>query len=193
MTDRIRHAMIPHLIAELNRDGIAGLPEYEQKLWNNAGNATAFRDHFLEADVALMFSRHGFAVTMQDSPENVQQVSDVFLKPRGYNLTFEPTEDPAEWRGGVTDSGLFWRMNLKKPLDKGGLEISDKRSEGRLAGIKPKDELSMLQTNIKAIQSRWEGGYEGDWWKNLTDKMEANDPQAIQDYKDYQDYSFISK
>ena len=69
MTDRIRHAMIPHLIAELNRDGIAGLPEYEQKLWNNAGNATAFRDHFLEADVALMFSRHGFAVTMQDSPD----------------------------------------------------------------------------------------------------------------------------
>ena len=69
MTDRIRHAMIPHLIAELNRDGIAGLPEYEQALRNNAGNANVFLDRFLEANVALMFARHGFAVTMQDRPD----------------------------------------------------------------------------------------------------------------------------
>jgi hypothetical protein len=69
MTDRIRDVIIPHLIAELNKHGVAGLPEYEQTLRNNAGNENVFRDHFLEANVALMFSRHGFKVTMLDKPD----------------------------------------------------------------------------------------------------------------------------
>jgi hypothetical protein len=67
--DRIRDSIIPHLIAELNKEKIAGLPEYEQRLRNNAGNEDVFRDLFLEADAAVMFRRHGFEVTMRDKPD----------------------------------------------------------------------------------------------------------------------------
>jgi hypothetical protein len=144
--------------------------------------------------------------TMQESPENVQRISDAVLKPYGYDLTFEPTEDPAEWKGGVTDSGLFWRMNLKKPLDKGGLEVSDQRDQGRLGEIKPKDQFSMLKSSLKVIESRWGTGKGGigaleedasfgdilasmgtsDSYVNLKKAAERGDPEARQDYADYQ-------
>jgi hypothetical protein len=69
MEDTIRDVMIPRVIAELKKEGIAGLPEYEQRLRNNAGNENVFLDYFLEANVALMFSSHGFEVTMRDKPD----------------------------------------------------------------------------------------------------------------------------
>jgi hypothetical protein len=68
MEDRI-HVVIPHLIAELGKEGIAGLAEYEKRLRGNAQNEKVFRDLLFEADVALMFSRHGFNVTIQEKPD----------------------------------------------------------------------------------------------------------------------------
>jgi hypothetical protein len=69
MEDRVQDTIIPHLIAELRKEGIAGLPEYEQRLRNNAGNNTNFYDLLHEADTALMFSRHGFKVTLRERPD----------------------------------------------------------------------------------------------------------------------------
>jgi hypothetical protein len=69
MEDRIQDVIIPRLITELRKEGIAGLPEYERKLRNNAGNIEVFKDHLFEADAALMFSCHGFKVTMRDKPD----------------------------------------------------------------------------------------------------------------------------
>jgi hypothetical protein len=61
MEDRIRD-----LITELRKEGIAGLPEYERKLRNNAGNRKKLEDLLFEADAALMFRHHGFKVTIQE-------------------------------------------------------------------------------------------------------------------------------
>jgi hypothetical protein len=69
MEDRIQDVIIPRLITELRKEGIAGLPEYERRLRNNAGNTEVFKDLLLEADAALMFSRHGFKVTIQEKPD----------------------------------------------------------------------------------------------------------------------------
>jgi len=69
MEDRIRNVIIPHLILELRKEGIAGLEEYERRLQDNAGNEKVFRDLLFEADAALMFSRHGFKVTIQERPD----------------------------------------------------------------------------------------------------------------------------
>ena len=38
MEDRVRNVIIPHLILELRKEGIAGLEEYEVRIQNNAGN-----------------------------------------------------------------------------------------------------------------------------------------------------------
>jgi len=66
--DRIQDVIIPHLTIELRKEGIVGLPEYEQRLRNNAGT-TVFENLLFEADIALMFSHHGFKVTIQESPD----------------------------------------------------------------------------------------------------------------------------
>ena len=69
MEDRVRNVIIPHLIAELCKEGIAGLEEYERRLQDNAGNEEVFRDLLFEADAALMFSRHRFKVTIRERPD----------------------------------------------------------------------------------------------------------------------------
>lgn len=69
MEDRIQDVIIPHLITELRKEGIAGLPEYERRLRNNAGNTKVFKNLLFEADAALMFSRHGFKVTIREEQE----------------------------------------------------------------------------------------------------------------------------
>lgn len=69
MEKRIRNIIIPHLIAELYKEGIAGLGEYERRLQGNAGNEEVLRDLFFEADAALMFARHGFKVTIRERPD----------------------------------------------------------------------------------------------------------------------------
>lgn len=57
------------MITKLREEGIAGLPEYERRLRNNAGNTKVFKDLLFEADAALMFSRHGFKVTIRETPD----------------------------------------------------------------------------------------------------------------------------
>lgn len=67
MEDRVRNVIIPHLIAELGKEGIAGLGEYERRLQDNARNEQVLGDLLFEADAALMFSRHGFKVTIRET------------------------------------------------------------------------------------------------------------------------------
>lgn len=69
MEDRVRNVIIPHLIAELRKEGMAGLGGYERRLQDNAGNEEVFRDLLFEADAALMFSHHGFKVTIRERPD----------------------------------------------------------------------------------------------------------------------------
>lgn len=69
MGDRIQNLVIPHLITELEKEGIAELAEYEQRLRDNAGDMEVFKDLLFEADAALMFSRHGFKVTIREKPD----------------------------------------------------------------------------------------------------------------------------
>jgi hypothetical protein len=69
MEDRIRDVIIPHLITELRKEGVAGLSEYERRLRNNAGDTEVFKDLLFEADAALMFLHHGFEVTLREKPD----------------------------------------------------------------------------------------------------------------------------
>lgn len=69
MEDRVQNVIIPHLIAELRKEGIAGLVEYERRLRDNARNEEVLGDLLFEADAALMFSRHGFKVTIRERPD----------------------------------------------------------------------------------------------------------------------------
>jgi hypothetical protein len=69
MEDTVRNVIIPHLIAELSKEGIAGLGEYERRLQDNAGNEEVLGDLLFEADAALMFSRHGFKATVRERPD----------------------------------------------------------------------------------------------------------------------------
>jgi hypothetical protein len=57
------------LIAELCKVGITGLVEYERRLRDNAENEKGLGDRLFEADAALMFSRHGFKVTIRERPD----------------------------------------------------------------------------------------------------------------------------
>lgn len=61
--------IIHHLITQLKHEGINGLADYEQRLIKNAGDIKVFKDLFFEARVALMFSRHGFKVTIREKPD----------------------------------------------------------------------------------------------------------------------------
>jgi hypothetical protein len=69
MEDRVQNMVIPHLIAELHTEGISGLFEYERRLRNNARNKKVLGDLLFEADAAMMFSCHGFKVTIQERPD----------------------------------------------------------------------------------------------------------------------------
>lgn len=69
MEDRIQNVIVPQLIAELRKEGVAGLAEYERRLRNNAGETEVFKDLLLEADTALMFLHHGFKVALRESPD----------------------------------------------------------------------------------------------------------------------------
>jgi hypothetical protein len=60
---------IARLIALLRKEGINGLPDYEQRLVNNAGNVDVLTDLVFESSVALMFSRHSFKVTIREKPD----------------------------------------------------------------------------------------------------------------------------
>jgi hypothetical protein len=67
--DTIHDVIIPHLIAELSKREIGGLPDYEKRLRDNAGNREVFGDLFREANAALMFSNYGFEVSMRERPD----------------------------------------------------------------------------------------------------------------------------
>jgi hypothetical protein len=69
MKDRIQRLVVPHLMAQLKKEGIAGLEGYEQRLSASTPAMENFKDLLFEADAALMFSRHGFKVTMRDKPD----------------------------------------------------------------------------------------------------------------------------
>jgi hypothetical protein len=66
---QIREVVIPNLITELSKAGIKGLDEYEGRLRNNAGDRDVLGDLLFEANVSLMFSRHGFQVTIREKPD----------------------------------------------------------------------------------------------------------------------------
>jgi hypothetical protein len=69
MKDRIQSLIISHLITQLDKEGITGLKGYEQRLKANIAVMGNFKDLLFEADAALMFSRHGFKVTIQEKPD----------------------------------------------------------------------------------------------------------------------------
>lgn len=69
MKDRIQRLVVPHLIAQLKKEGIAGLEGYEQRLNASTPAMENFKDLLFEADAALMFFRHGFKVTMREKPD----------------------------------------------------------------------------------------------------------------------------
>jgi hypothetical protein len=69
MEDRIQSLGIPHLITQLERKGITGLEEYEQKLRTSTPAMENFKDLLFEAFAALMFSHNGFKVIMRDKPD----------------------------------------------------------------------------------------------------------------------------
>ena len=60
---------IDRLIALLRGEAIGGLADYERRLVNNASNADVFTDLVFESSAALMFSRHGFKVTIREKPD----------------------------------------------------------------------------------------------------------------------------
>jgi hypothetical protein len=67
---------IDRLIALLREEGIEGLADYEQRLVNNAGDANVFCDLVHESSAALMFSRHGFKVTIREKPDLRVELDD---------------------------------------------------------------------------------------------------------------------
>lgn len=64
MRDQIDRLM--NLLAEEGVDGLAG---YERRLSSNAGSVDVFADLVFESSAALMFSRHGFRVTIREKPD----------------------------------------------------------------------------------------------------------------------------
>jgi hypothetical protein len=64
MEDRVQS-----VISKLSEEGIAGLEEYEGRLRANAGKEKVFIDFLFEAYAALMFSRSGFKVIIQERPD----------------------------------------------------------------------------------------------------------------------------
>ena len=67
---------IDRLITLLRREGIEGLADYEQRLVSNAGSANVFCDLVHESSAALMFSRHGFKVTIREKPDLRVELDD---------------------------------------------------------------------------------------------------------------------
>jgi hypothetical protein len=67
---------IDRLITLLREEGIEGLADYEQRLVNNAGNVDVFTDLVFESSAALMFSRHGFKVTIREKPDLRVELDD---------------------------------------------------------------------------------------------------------------------
>lgn len=67
---------IDRLIILLREEGIEGLADYEQRLVNNAGNVDVFDDLVFESNAALMFSRHGFKVTIREKPDLRVELDD---------------------------------------------------------------------------------------------------------------------
>jgi hypothetical protein len=67
---------IDRLIALMQDEGIRGLPQYKQRLVNNAGNAEVLADLVFEARAALMFAHHGFRVTVCESPDLRVELDD---------------------------------------------------------------------------------------------------------------------
>ena len=60
---------IDRLIAQLQKEGIKGLPEYRQRLVGNASNPDVLADLIFEARAALMFRRHGFGVAIREESQ----------------------------------------------------------------------------------------------------------------------------
>ncbi len=69
MDDRVQSVTIQRLNAKLKEAGIAGMDAYTTRLEQNAGDLETFKDLLMEAHAALMFSHHGFAVTMRERPD----------------------------------------------------------------------------------------------------------------------------
>jgi hypothetical protein len=57
------------LIAELRQLGVHGVDQYEQRLLDNASNPEVEGDLLFEGRAALAFARHGFKVTLRESPD----------------------------------------------------------------------------------------------------------------------------
>ena len=60
--------IIANMCISLEKAHVGGVPEYTKKLWANA-NSPNFDDFRLEGRAALMFSKAGCEVTIQDAPD----------------------------------------------------------------------------------------------------------------------------
>ena len=70
---------IDHLMSLLRAEGMEGLADYEQRLVNNRCNADVFNDLVFESRAALMFSRHGFKVTIREKPDLRVELDDEII------------------------------------------------------------------------------------------------------------------
>jgi len=61
--------IITNMCISLEKAHVQGIPEYIKKLRANAKNKKNFEDVYLEGRAALMFSKAGLGVTMQESPD----------------------------------------------------------------------------------------------------------------------------
>jgi len=60
--------LVTNMRISLEKAHVKGVPEYIKRLWANANSAN-FGDFYLEGRAALMFSKAGLDVTIQDSPD----------------------------------------------------------------------------------------------------------------------------
>ena len=66
--DGSKNDIITRIRSSLEKAHVEDIPEYIKKLQNNISN-DVFQDLFLEGRAAIMFSKAGFSVNMQDSPD----------------------------------------------------------------------------------------------------------------------------
>jgi len=60
--------LVNECIKTLEKAGVQGIPEYNQRLMDNS-ESTNFKDYLLEGRAALMFRKAGFGVTLREAPD----------------------------------------------------------------------------------------------------------------------------
>jgi hypothetical protein len=80
----------------LTQAGIRGVDLYEKKLQDSAGDAQRVDDLQCEGRVALIFQKHGWSITMRESPDLEGRLNGIFLGIEVKHFRYKPKHDPVE-------------------------------------------------------------------------------------------------